>query len=289
MNKLLLISLISFTIFATDCDEALRGIKAVAGKNPYSKAMTKTMLKKGKMQTRAEKLAEKYPRNVKIVDSVTMHFEDANGTGTRQRKMVIISLNGLSDKKKDDLLNDYIDYLSWNSISFPLGEGGGHLYTRIGNTAIDSFGSFSQNPYRWPYSNRLETFVELSPTEFKNVKQYVENASINKQHVIGGVDYDGAHPVAGGTLAKNTPESGGHNCTSWIATAPIGEEGQTLKNIVGAENWDVHRNPGWWTAYIQTRGKNDRVPFVVYVTEDKMSDALAKASAEKFVWNYGLH
>lgn len=290
MKKNLLVLILSFSIFANDtCNNALKTIKAVASDNAYAKAFKQTVKKAGSLNTRAEQFAAKWPNNVKIVDNVNLKFSHANGNGQGQKKMVIISLDGLDSSKSDELLKDYTDYLSWNAMSFPLGSGGGHLYTRVGDQAIDYFFGFNQNIYRWPSSDRLETVLELSDKEFKNMKQYIENLDINHRDVIGGSNYEGVNPIAGSTLASNKPASGGHNCTSWIATAPIGENGQTLKDVVGAGGWDVHRNPGWWTAYIQTKTNRNKNPFVVYVTHNPMDQAIQKTQAPHFEWNYDLH
>lgn len=271
------------------CSNLFKGIRKKAVEGAYKKGFTTSMKTAGSLTDRAVELANKWPNNIKIVENVTMKFTSDVVSGQAQKKMLIISLDGLSSGQESKLLKEYIDYMSHNTLSFPLNEGAGHLHTRLGKMDLDFMRSLSQNEYRWPSSERLETFMELSEQEFKNVRQYVENIDLSTNVVGSNFQMAGVKSeIPGASLANNKPTSGGHNCTSWIGLAPIGENGQSLRSIAGTSH-EYHTNPGWWTAYLQTKTSSEKVPIVAYITRKNLNEAIAKAEQESFSWNYSLH
>jgi hypothetical protein len=243
----------------------------------------------GPLTKRMEAFAKLYPENVTFIDQVT--FQQNRRTG--KKKVMMISLAGLSQTKKEALRKDYLKYFSDGTISFPLGESAGHLYTRLGAKTKDFISSVDTSAYRLPSSERLETLMELTPAEFQRTQTYVKNSMKDLDKTIGGFDYDGVKGKTEGKIDANKPvdSSQGHNCTSWICTAPVGDKGESLYRLAGATMAnEVHTNPGWWSSWLAAGAESNRVPVVVYWTDQPIKDAkAARIQRGKFSWNFDLH
>ncbi len=243
----------------------------------------------GPLNKRMEAFAKLYPDNVTFVENVTFKQNRKSG----KKKMMMISLAGLTATKKDALRKDFLKYFSDGTISFPLGEHGGHLYTRLGAKTKDFISSVSTNNYRLPSGERLETVMELSPKEFKKTQTYVKNAAKHQSETLGDFSYDGVKGKTEGKIDANKPlnSSQGHNCTSWICTAPVGDKGESLYRLAGATmSQEVHTNPGWWTSWLAAGAESDRVPAVIYWTDLPISEAkTARIQKGKFEWEFDLH
>ncbi len=248
-----------------------------------------TSIKVGPVTARIDEFQKKYPNNVKVIDDIKFDMDGVKSS----RKVLVISTNGLSDAKKNALRDEYLKYISSNTISFPLGTSAGHLYTRWGGKTLDYFGWWNKNAYSVPGSERLETLIELSPEEFINARTYIDNVNTNRTGVLGSSSYAGAK---GDTVRKlddnKAVVSGeGHNCTSWICTAPIGKDSQTLYELTGAtRTQEIHTNPGWWSNWLAAGAKSDKVPAVVYWSDKP----LATIESEKikngdFLWGFDRH
>lgn len=243
----------------------------------------------GPLNKRMEAFAKLYPDNVTFVENVTFKQNRKSG----KKKMMMISLAGLTATKKEALRKDFLKYFSDGTISFPLGESGGHLYTRLGAKTKDFISSVSTNNYRLPSGERLETVMELTPDEFKRTQTYVKNAAKHQDETLGGFSYDGVKGKTEGKLDANKPlnSSQGHNCTSWICTAPVGDKGESLYRLTGATmSQEIHTNPGWWTSWLAAGAESDRVPAVIYWTDVPISEAKkARIKRGNFSWEFDLH
>lgn len=242
----------------------------------------------GELKDRVDLLMQRYPDRIKKFDGIKFQFNNQPGG---RRDVIAISLNGLDDEAKQALINDYLAAVSENTVSFPLSEQAGHLYTRVGNRSYDFLGSIDADPYPLPYSNRLESFVELESDEFMRLRTYVDNAKENTDDVVGDFTMGGAADGTNGTLTNNVPTTGGHNCTSWMCTAPIGDGGESLHQLTGAPvSHNVHTNPGWWSSWLSNYAQRDRVPFLVYLSNDSVDDVTQRFSdPNSFQWNFGEH
>lgn len=251
----------------------------------------------GTIDERIVQLKEKWPDHITIVDDVTFKTTEL---GQSKRKVVGISLKGLSNEQEALLLKEYTDAMSKGTVSFPLGEGAGHLHTRLGDKDLDFY--FGNNAavsnYRFPSGNRLEPVVSLTVEEELKLRTHIQVASENGINTLGDSGYQGvASSSTKGTIIDNKPllATETHNCTSWICTARIGADDKALHEIVGARTgFNVYTNPGWWNAYLTSAARHsEKVPVVVYMERnmslEKITQKLNEAKATSFEWDFSLH
>ncbi|MFZ4714562.1 MAG: hypothetical protein ACOYL6_12645 [Bacteriovoracaceae bacterium] len=293
--KLLLILMITVSYsmnshsVAVECDGQFS--YKIEGVTPFAQAFPETMIKEGTLTARMNDFKNRWPNNVKLVNNVKMKVQLGTSNPTRLQDFFIISTNGMDEARKTELMNDYLNSVSNESLSFPLGSQAGHLYTRVGNKTMDNLNSMSVNEYRTGYSDRLETMVALTPAEFDNLRWYAHHASTNHANVIGTFSYNGTKETVGKIDNNKCSRAGeGHNCTSWLGLAPIGKDGEPFKEMIGAHGWDIAGNPGWLTAFIHAYTPKSRFPFVVYMSDDPMAELSELIKTNKqFNWEYYLH
>lgn len=228
----------------------------------------------GTLMNRQKKFLSMYPNHAKVVRDVHFKYKEDGEP---------VEINGFRDvmviSTKDapaSLVKDYLDFISTGTISFPLSRRGGHLHTRFGSKTFDHlFGMKMNKEYPAPSNFRIETIVQLSPAEMQNLATYVKNAEANYEGVIGKWDYNG-NQRSEGRLDSNVCATG-HNCTSYLATAGIGNKGQTFLELMGGDlKVEVGTNPGWLSLFLNTQGKTDRVPFTVFWTPNSLKESLAR-------------
>jgi hypothetical protein len=258
-----------------------------------------TSVWEGSLESRMQRFLVRWSENVALVDDVKFGFTPATpGAAPVQssRKVLLISTQGLSEANLAALTQDYTEAFARGTVSFPLGEAGGHLHTRLGTQDFDYYGWFNQNPYRAPSRKRLEAFVALSPEEELRLRFYFEQARTNTQRVVGPANYNGVPDGrTNGTLRDNRPVDPGvgHNCTSWVCTSRIGGQQERLVELTGATvGLEVHTNPGWWSNYLTGGAPAGRIPFVAHWNaESSLSSLKAQVrSGQEFpAWNFDLH
>lgn len=254
-----------------------------AVKDPFSKAMPNEMVTAGSLNDRAKAFAELYPENIKMVEDVKLEVAATGMNYEGKRNVLVISI----PPNDQNFSKEFIKYFSNNLISFT---GGGHLYSRIGSKVLDhTFTGINERDFNISNNDHFETMFSLSDNEFLNLKRYAEYSTENYKATVGKFEYDGPMQVEG-QLNKNCGLDKGHNCTSWITTAPIGDGGENLKQLLGLGAYDIHRNPGWWQTYLATRASEERVPFVVYFTSAPLATALEKIKSNEVApLGYNLH
>jgi hypothetical protein len=247
---------------------------------------------KGPLQQRLQKLAEAWPQNVRLVEDVQFTFENTTRTS---RTVLVIATDGLSLEAHSRLIADYLRAVSWGSISFPLGEAGGHLYTRIGTHAVDFEREVRLRPYEHTGSRRLEAVLVLRPEEQARLLEYLNHARVAPFETVGPFSMDGiASGRTRGRIDDNRrgflAEGYGHNCTSWVCTAPVGAQGEPLLGLAGARTaQEVHTNPGWWSQYLTGAAPAARVPVAVYFAgPETMGRALERIQPGRHFphWNF---
>jgi hypothetical protein len=253
----------------------------------------------GAIETRLARFQVRWSKYVRIVDDVGFEFTNEAGAvaGQNRRRVLAISLKGISDADKAALVKDYSDAFSRGTVSFPVSEAGGHLYTRVGNQVVDWAYSFNMRNYDVPYwGRRIEPFMALNPQEELRLRFYVEQASKSPTEVLGTFNMAGvASGRTEGTLRDNRPtsSSAGHNCTSWMCTSRIGDGDERLLELSGARvRQEVHTNPGWWVSYLTGAGDASRVPFVAVWDADKSVSTMTRSiqSGQNFpAWDFGRH
>jgi hypothetical protein len=246
----------------------------------------------GTLEHRINELQQRWPKNIRNIENAKFTLAEGDMNSSQQHRVIAISLYGLDNQQQQQLVNDYTRALANGTISFPLNSRQGHLYTRLGAKTYDNYHRLGENDYRASTAARLEPVVELTPDEEANLRTYVENARNNLSGVVGRFEMAGvANRRTAGQLADNRPLDAnvGHNCTSWMCLAPVGQNGETVAAIVGNRSGEFHTNPGWWGAYLTSVARR-RVPFIVYMDGAPMDQILPKFSPDTpFVWNYYLH
>lgn len=256
---------------------------AAVPRNPFSHALPPDAVI-GSLTERAKSFQELYPDSVKLVDDVILEMETTAGKFQQTKKVLVVSIPS-DEALMAQFLADYNKYFSHNAISF---SGGGHLYTKVGTKTLDHLSKITEKEYYISKSDHFETIVQLSDQEFQNLKTYAHYSTKKYKSTVGKFEYEGPM-TAKGAMTNNCGVGKGHNCTSWITLAPIGENAESLKQLIGASTWDVHRNPGWWQTYLGTKANNERVPFVVYFSTGPMNTALEKIKPDAVIpMGYGL-
>jgi hypothetical protein len=265
---------------------------------PMNRAFPATVWE-GSIETRLARFQARWSNNAKIVDDVGFSFtpEGSSSSVSSRRRVLLISLKDLSEADQAQLIRDYTDAFSRGTVSFPVGENGGHLYTRIGNQVADYSFHLNLNDYRAPsWSRRIEPFIKLNPQEELRLRFYVENAAKDPASVVGSFNMEGvASGRTQGTLRDNRPVSSraGHNCTSWMCTARIGDSDERLLELAGARvRQEVHTNPGWWLYYLTGAGESSRIPFVAVWENERTLSTMARSvrTGQDFPrWEFNPH
>ncbi|MCO5142237.1 MAG: hypothetical protein M9962_04005 [Oligoflexia bacterium] len=233
--------------------------------------------------------------HVRVVPDVKFRINVRGNKIKTGRDLLVISTYGLDTKKVKE---KYLKTLMNHSVSFPMRERGKHLKVRI-NDKVYNFGRFVINwiprfrtrQYRTPWSRALETVILLSDQEKKNLDLYLKNIKRRRRKVIGGFSMESS-AYTKGELYANRTANGLHNCTSWIATAPIGENNKPLLELLGGDReLPFYTNPGWFTSWIAATADAKRLPFVIYWTSEPLEQVLSKdiRSGSNFPWDFNKH
>lgn len=252
----------------------------------------------GNFLDRVQHFRAKHQASTRVIDNVNFAYKNSENITRKSQKhqVLLISGVGLSEAEKTQLLKDYYETFSHNTISFPTRSNFRHLMFRMGDQIVDyDLGrNILAKEFRMPDSDNLETFFSLSDREFQNIRTYIKNAQDNPNEVIGNFNLNGANSgVTNRQLTNNQPLTAGegHNCTSVLCTAPIGEAGEDFIDLAGSNRAiDIHTNAGWWTSWLNGGAPVERVPLVVYwIGANKNIDEIAAkvATDAEFDWIYG--
>jgi hypothetical protein len=197
------------------------------------------------------------------------------------RELLVISLKDLTTQERQRLLDTYNRGLA-NTISFPLKQKATHLKVRYGGSLFSFFcysllsflPRFREQKFEIPNKTSLEVVLNISETESQSLLQYIGNISQNPRRLLGWFSMKGTQHTRG-KINDNRPLKGCHNCTSWIATAPIGDNSQPLLEILGGDqNLLVGTNPGWWTNWLAATAPAERLPFIIFWSEKSIEQTL---------------
>ncbi len=237
-------------------------------------------------------------KRVAVVEDVRFRIRVRDEKRRASRKVVVISTSGLSAEEKKSLLDIYFEELAPQTISFPTKERAAHLQNRIGVEEISFAGAWRsilmfiprlrQREFRIPKGQALEIVVRLTPLEIDHLHTYLSNIKVSPRRVLGLFSLKGTQQSRG-QLNDNRPLKGIHNCTSWIATAPLGEHQEAFMEILGADrDLLVGTNPGWWTNWLAATAAEDRVQFILLWTEKPLEEVLKTdvVSGQNLEWNF---
>jgi hypothetical protein len=200
------------------------------------------------------------------------------------RRLVVVSTHGLDAKLFARVRDAYLSDLGRGYVSFPIRERSEHLYTRLGEH-IYNFGHwgrffgrwlahFRKRKFRVPRRRALEVVLRLEEREMERLELYVRNILRGRRKVLGHFDQEGTQATRS-LPSNNLPLSGGHNCSSWIATAPLGENNEPLLELLGGDRaLNIGTNPGWFTNWLAATAPAERLPFVILWTSLPIDEAL---------------
>lgn len=234
--------------------------------------------------------------NAAVVEDVRFRLRVREEKRRGARKLLVISTANLTEKEKESLKEAYfLDQK--NHISFPMKERGKHLKVRIegnvynfGRFVINLIPRFRTRKLRIPSSKTLEVVLSLKDSENEKLGIYLNNIKRNRRKTIGAFHMDG-HQFTNGKIDNNLAHKNGHNCSSWIGTAPIGETNEPLMEILGGDrSLEVSTNPGWWTNWLAATAPEERVPYIIYWTQEPLEVAIREVqSGKNLEWDFYRH
>lgn len=229
-----------------------------------------------------------------IIPRVKFRLKESKDKKCGFKDVLLISLKGMSEGELEQLREEYLALVERESISFPLPERSKHLITRIGRKTynygfplIPQFPKFRTRDWKIPSKKRLEAHLILSKKEKSHLETYLANILKRRRKTIGGFKWTGLQ-FTNGKLENNRTIKHGHNCTSWISTAPIGEDGEPLLELMGTERSnEIGTNPGWWNSWILSNSPEGRIPFVIYWDHAPLEKLKEKIlSGELMPWDF---
>lgn len=247
-------------------------------------------------ESRLGMMTQKWAENTALVSGVRFRHKDESQKNLADRRLLVVSTHGLSNAQKDQLKTDYLNLLTGGTVSFPLKERATHMLVRFDDTIynfgfwpVPQFPKFRVSEYQLPSAERLESVVLLSKVEDTRLLRYIREIREDRPQVLGRFNYQG-DARARGQINDNRSLGCGHNCTTWIASAPIGARGETLLNLLQAEGavpW-IAQNPGWFTSWLTASAPSERVPLLVYFTDRPLQQALESKvrSNQIFEWDF---
>jgi hypothetical protein len=197
----------------------------------------------------AETLVAKYPSRLAFA-------RDVNADGVA-RDVLTISTLGLSEDESESFAKE-ISRAFDNGLRMIVPANSNHAIFAFGETTHEILThqqKLKEGTYRAPRGARVEPIVarEESPYAIKDVQTH---AKLNDNG-----------------LNNHLP----HNCTSWLFTAPIGEHGEPLHQLVGMTADDLaNEKAGFATgahAYLVREAPSHRVPLVLLWTAEPIQES----------------
>lgn len=210
---------------------------------------------------------------------------------TKERPLIMVSLYEVSDDDKEKLKTIFDEYRS-SMISFPIKERSKHLMVHFqdniinfGYWPIPYFSKFRVWPSKLPSRATIEPVVPMLEAERKKLRVYIDNIIKKKTKVIGHFHNEGYQETKN-TLEDNRAFKRGHNCSSWIATAPISENGQAFLEELGTKRKHLYgTNPGWWSAWLlSSANRNVAALYWDLIPLDEMKNRIDKDRF--FTWDF---
>ena len=236
--------------------------------------------------------------NTAVVDDVWFQLKKKWRKHASHRPVFVLSTHGMSRRELNDRTKRLNEILDQGTISFPTKERYVHLLMRKGGRnhsygwLINSWfplGLYRTIRYKIPRTRRIEPVFKLSETEMKNLDTYIANIRRKGyRRMLGWYTFDGDMKTVG-KLDDNRGLTRGHNCTTWITSAPIGENGETVSELSGVQpTQHVTSNIGWWNCFLASNAPLGRVPFIIYWSPQPMDKILSDEviSNLSFKWDF---
>lgn len=278
----------------------------------FSKVNRDSSSRLGKIHLADVKALEKnFPNNVKVVSDVSFAYRPKSGKNSNaERDVLVISTYGLSEKEREKLSKSDLGIFKGSAVSMWIKPKewleGGHMRVRYGNQQSDFRGignrqgkfhlvDFDVDDSRFQHKKntrsindqRIEAVVMLAPSEYQLAGAYIRSAAANQDRVLGkGLNIEGPAPSDFHRKTDdNLPVEGCHNCATWFSTAPIGENGQTLFELLGLKlEQSTHNRVHKWIPFLLGAAPTDRVPLILYWTPDPLENVTNEIGTKGFTW-----
>ncbi len=243
-----------------------------------------------------EEIERLLPQNAKLLPQVEIAY---NIDQRVHRDILVISVDELTESERNFLINSDLGVLNAPTISIAIKQTpenwGGHARVRIGKNVFDfeakakDEGKFNVNDFRLlRKGSRIEIPIKLSSEESERAKIYTALAAANRHAVLG----KSSGPMGPGLsevrrrLSDNRPFEGCHNCGTWFSMAPLGENGETLFELLGLERQQgIHSRMVRWMPFLIGGAPLERVPLLIYWTVKPLSEVVDVLSHKDFIWN----
>lgn len=229
-------------------------------------------------------LDEKYPKIPSLYQFMQRHSESSELVWSQkfQKFVLLISLSGKNPEEIRVIEADYVSDITKGTLSFLAKERSTHLYVRYQDKVLDFFDHF-HNPfriadYKVPQKERLEPNILLTPFEKKQLLQYLLNIERDAFSTLGPFRYGGG-TQSEGRIDQNRCQPG-HNCVSWISTAPIGPHSEKLFEVMGILKQElVLTSPSEW---IKAVIQSDLTEFLTFWTYERIEAGKDFVSQDDF-------
>lgn len=153
--------------------------------------------------------------------------------------------------------------------------GRSHLHTRFDRKRdVDFYELLNISTFEPPKDPRVTVVAQLLKPEYKNFKTYFDAANgFDAPKVIGTWDYNGGI----GPAYFRQDGRGSSNCTTWLNRAKLGENGETLSELLGVPHPSAA--PSMWIKSLAQQG-NERVVVMLHQFE---GDVANRADVDRFI------
>ncbi|MCE3011304.1 MAG: hypothetical protein LW875_11915 [Proteobacteria bacterium] len=127
----------------------------------------------GKLNERLEALKTQFPEQIQFFEGIEFSFQATPydkitpETFSGKRTVLVINRHQIDAARDAALRESVLKTLARGTISYPMGQSPGHLYSRFGTKVIDVYSSVNVGDYALNNS-RIEAVVQITPREEAN-------------------------------------------------------------------------------------------------------------------------
>jgi len=231
---------------------------------------------------------DEWAQNAVLMEGYEFNLKDEKG----KSDLIVVTTDGLLREGLIKLQRDYLSAVAPDTISPILHPRSGHLWVRIGRNTFDFYALLNWlriSYYGLRDNERIHLLLPLSPKQMGNLEEYVVNIISDPEGVLGPLQFNSldeynlstwTHRVnpygyrfqyrTVGKLDRNQLTGGEtQNCITWLLTAPIGENGERLYELLQMREADLaaqtHSHMFPLTRYLMlNNGVRKNAPMVLF-------------------------